>query len=576
MDISVSTELPVRPPRKFLPEGFKLSTWDFLAPYYQALLDEELSSAAMLENWLIKWSELDSVVGEEIRWRYVNTSTDTNNEEAKKALEEFQTQIAPKQIAMDFQLLQKLLNCPHTNRLDQEEYRIYLRGARKKKEIFRAENIPFMQEIALLNNNYDVITGKMSIVHEGKEMSLAQAANFQKSPDRALREKIYRQVVERRIQDSKELNDLMDNLLMKRNQVSKNAGYKNFRDYQFDALGRFDYTADDCFRFHAAIEKVFKPILNKQAEKRRKELGLEVLRPWDMDVDVKGREALKPFSTVNEFLEKTITCLNRVDPYFGSRLNIMNEMKYLDLEARVGKAAGGYNMGMPEMGVPFIFMNASMSESDIRVLTHEAGHAVHSFLSHPLKINEFKEFPSEVAELASMSMELFGMTHWDVFFDNAEDLKAARKRHLEGIFATFSSVSVNDSFQHWMYENPDHIADERCLKYAELYEKYNNDVTEWEGLEKFKAHNWQRIMHVYHMPFYYIEYAFAQLGAVAMYKQFKSDPVKAIANYKKALSLGYTKSIGEIYEAAGIRFDFSEAYVSEIVGFLAEEYEALG
>jgi oligoendopeptidase F len=367
----------------------------------------------------------------------------------------------------------------------------------------------------------------------------------------------------------------MNKLVAIRNQKAINASYKNFRDYQFDALGRFDYTADDCKSFHNAVAKTVVPIVSEFDENRKSSLGYDVLKPWDLDVDEQNKAPLQPFNSVNEFISKTTECLNRVDPYFGSRLEIMKEMNYLDLDARMGKANGGYNMTMPEMGVPFVFMNANMSETDIRVLTHEMGHAVHSFLSHPLELNSFKSFPSEIAELASMSMELFCMDNWDVFYSNEEERNTAKKRHIKGIFKTFTGVCVIDSLQHWMYENPTHTADERAAKYFELSKKYSSTVVDWTGLEDYKSRSFQKVLHIYQVPFYYIEYAYAQLGAIAMYKQFKDNPSQAIENYKNALALGYTKSIGEVFKVAGIKFDFSIEYISEMMNFLKGEYDKL-
>jgi len=383
------------------------------------------------------------------------------------------------------------------------------------------------------------------------------------------------QMLERRQLDEGKLDILLDKMIAKRHQISQNAGFDNFRDYQFDALNRFDYTAKDCFSFHHAIEKAVVPVQNEILKNRKQTLQLEVLKPWDLEVDINGKEPLKPCIDIHEFVNKNIDCLNLVDPYFGSRLEIMKEMNYLDLDARKGKAGGGYNMTMPEIGVPFIFMNANLTENDIRVMTHEAGHAVHSFLAHPLKLNSFKSTPSEVAELASMSMELFCLDNWNVFYKSEIDRNAAIRRHFEGIIGTFLSVSTIDLFQHWLYENPSHTHEERNNYYSALQARYGSSIIDWSGLENQKKYAWQRVLHIYHVPFYYIEYAFAQLGAIAMYKQYKENKSKAITNYKNALKLGYTKSIGEIYKVAGIQFDFSEQYVADTIGFLKEEYDAL-
>lgn len=566
--------LPQRDKRSFFSEDFKITTWEALEPYAKNLLQRDIQSIEDMKALLVDASEMEKICGEDYRWRYIKTSVDTTNEESKNALEYFIIHINAKLAEFWFELSNKIISSTFIDNLD-EEYYIMIRSMKKEVEIFRKENIEIDQKNELLVNEYDAITGNMSITVDGKEYSFSQANAFLKSNNRDLRKDVYDKMYERESKDYEALDNMLNEMIGLRHQKAINAGYKNFRDYQFDNLGRFDYTPDDCKTFHNSISKTVVPILKEFDTLRMASLGYGELRPWDLDVDENNKAPLKPFSTVDEFINKNIECLNRVDPYFGSRLEIMTQMQYLDVEARKGKANGGYNMSMPEIGVPFVFMNANMTESDIRVMTHEMGHAVHSFLSHPLKLNSFKSTPSEIAELASMSMELFCMDNWDVFYNNESDMKAAKRRHLKGIIKIFSSVCSVDSLQHWMYENPTHNVNERQEYHLSLSNKFSSNLVDWSGYEHDKKHSYQGVLHIYHVPFYYIEYAFAQLGAIAMYKQFKKDSKQAIQNYKKALSLGYTKSIGEIYKTAGIRFDFSEAYVADMIGFLKQEYDSL-
>jgi oligoendopeptidase F len=566
--------LPQRDKRSFFPEDFITTTWSEVEPYIKNLLDREINSKEDLKKLLLDNSEFEKIIGEDYRWRYVKTSVDTTDEVAKTKLEYYIMNLSPKLHEAFFEISKKIVSSSFINEMG-AEYAIYIRGLKKEIEIFRKENIELSQKEDLLANDYDSVTGTMSVKIDDKEYSIPQAHAFLKRTDRKLRQDVYEKTVARESQDHEKLDEIMNKLVAIRNQKAINASYKNFRDYQFDALGRFDYTADDCKSFHNAVAKTVVPIVSEFDENRKSSLGYDVLKPWDLDVDEQNTAPLQPFNSVNEFISKTTECLNRVDPYFGSRLEIMKEMNYLDLDARMGKANGGYNMTMPEMGVPFVFMNANMSETDIRVLTHEMGHAVHSFLSHPLELNSFKSFPSEIAELASMSMELFCMDNWDVFYSNEEERNTAKKRHIKGIFKTFTGVCVIDSLQHWMYENPTHTADERAAKYFELSKKYSSTVVDWTGLEDYKSRSFQKVLHIYQVPFYYIEYAYAQLGAIAMYKQFKDNPSQAIENYKNALALGYTKSIGEVFKVAGIKFDFSIEYISEMMNFLKGEYDKL-
>jgi oligoendopeptidase F len=360
-----------------------------------------------------------------------------------------------------------------------------------------------------------------------------------------------------------------------RHQVAHNAGFGNFRDFMFASLGRFDYTPQDCFDFHAAIGSTLVPVISALDRERKAHLGLEALKPWDLDVDESGKPPLEPFKTGEELLEKTIQCFYRLDTFLGDCLVTMRTMKRLDLESRKGKAPGGYNYPLDETGVPFIFMNATSSLRDVVTMLHEGGHAVHSFLTHPLPLGAFKHPPSEVAELASMSMELISMDHWDLFFSEADELRRAKRTHLESVLETFPWVATIDKFQHWVYENPTHTLAEREANWLRIFNEFNQQEVSWAGLEPYKAVLWQKQLHLYEVPFYYIEYAMAQLGAIAMWKQYKQDPQAALAGYKAALSLGYTQSIGEVYAAAGIRFDFSPEYIKSLADFVQAEMAKL-
>jgi oligoendopeptidase F len=437
--------------------------------------------------------------------------------------------------------------------------------------MFRAENMPLLSEMNIKQSHFDEITGAQSIHYKKQELTLQQATVYNKSNDRAEREEVFRLTGERRLQDATELDNLFTELIKMRHQIALNAGYKNFIEYQFDALGRFDYTQEDCLEFHRAVKNTVVPVLNRLSEERKEQLGYDVLRPWDTDVDVTGKAPLQPVKNSEELIDKTITCFNQLDPYFGERLQIMKKMNYLDLDSRMGKGPGGYNMTMPEIGVPFIFMNSANTELDLVTMVHEGGHAVHTFLSHPLELTVFKEVTSEIAEVASMGMELMSMEHWDIFYANTADLNRAKKNHLSLIVNILAKTCVGDSFQFWLYNNPNHTIEERRKKWKELFLQYSPSNIDWTGCEEYLETGYQKILHFYVVPFYYIEYAFAQLGAIALWKNFKANPEKTIANYKQALSLGFTKPIPEFYETAGAKFDFSEQYIASLVNFLDEQ-----
>lgn len=389
--------------------------------------------------------------------------------------------------------------------------------------------------------------------------------------DRAKREEVYHKISSRRLKDKVALDELFTKLVGLRNQVSLNANFTNFRDYMFRAYGRFDYTPKDCFNFHEAIESEVLPILNDLSKERKTQLGVKELRPWDKAVDAEGREALKAFKDGKELTEKSIECFSKLDPYLGQCLAIMKEMGHLDLESRKGKAPGGYNYPLSEIGVPFIFMNATSTMRDMTTIMHEGGHAVHNFLTKDLELNDFKSPPMEVAELASMAMELISMDQWQIFFPNEEELKRAKREQLEDIIETLPWVATIDKFQHWIYENPTHTFEQRKENWNRIFDQFADNVTDWSGLQEAKDYAWQKQLHLYEVPFYYIEYGMAQLGAIAVWRNYKLDRQKGLEGYMNALKLGYTKSIPEIYKAANIKFDFSKEYIRELMEFVRGE-----
>ncbi len=564
-----------RPPRHYLPEDFHVTDWAALEPFFQELQHRPVGDAAALERWLLDRSELESVLSEDLAWRYIRMTCDTQDEGRAEAFQFFVQEVEPQVAPYDHALNEKLLTSPYLGELSPERYGVFLRSVRRASEIYREENIALKTDISTKQQQYAATVGAMTVTLDGEELTLPRAADRLKSLSRPVREQAWRAIQERRLRDSKPLDQLFTELVSLRHQVALNAGFANFRDYMFAALGRFDYTAEDCFDFHSAIGATVVPLINEFDEARRHDLKLPALRPWDLDVDPSGQPPLRPFQTGAELLEKTITVFQRLNPFLGDCLRTMRQMGHLDLESRKGKAPGGYNYPLDETGVPFIFMNATSSLRDVVTMLHEGGHAVHSFLTRRLPLSADKHPPSEVAELASMSMELMSMDHWDVFFQDPAELRRAKKTHLEGVLETFPWVATIDKFQHWVYENPDHTEAQRHQRWTEIFQNFNQRTVSWSGLEQFRPTLWQKQLHLYEVPFYYIEYAMAQLGAIAMWRNFRQDPAAALAGYQQALSLGYTVPIGEVYAAAGIRFDFSTEYLRQLADFVREEMAAL-
>lgn len=562
-------------PRKFLPENLIVSDWETIEPYFKNLLERKIHSKEEMEKWLKDMSELEAVISEDACWRQIKMTCDTTDKKLEESFNFFCMEIQPKIQPYAFALNKKLVESPFTKELDQEKFFTYLRSVRKSIELFREENIPIQAELAMLQQQYGVITGQMTIEINGYTYTLQQASKFFESHDRKLREEVYRKINERRLQNKEELNKLFSELIKRRNQEALNAGFENYRDYKFKELGRFDYTKEDTFRFHESVKLHVVPLVNKIYQKKKEKLKLDNLRPWDIEAELEGTEPLTPFETGSELLNKSIECFTKLRPFFGDCLHQMNTMNHLDLESRNGKAPGGYNMPLAESGAPFIFMNAARSMHDVTTMVHEGGHAVQSFLTHSLELNSFKEYPMEIAEVASMAMELFTMDHWDVFFDNKEDLQRAKEHQLERVITIFPWIAVIDKFQHWIYENPNHSLEERSQKWMEIFYEFSDNVIDYSGLEKYVENGWQKQLHLYEVPFYYIEYGIAQLGAIGLWMQYKKDPEKALDNYVQALSLGGTKTLPELYKAAGLKFDFSSENIRTLMEFVNEEMEKL-
>ncbi|MBK9636771.1 MAG: M3 family oligoendopeptidase [Bacteroidetes bacterium] len=561
--------------REYLPEKLEVSDWQVVESYFHELLNRNIQGVDELKKWLQNRSELEAFLQEDLGWRYIRMSCDTANEEYSNAFNFFVGEIQPKIAPLSHQLDQFLLGNPYLSLLKGRPYEILLRQVKKRVEIFREANISLFAELQQKEQEFSTISGAMSIEWEGQEITLQQASNFLEQDDRQKREQVYQKIMARRAMDANRLDDLMNELLVIRNKIAANADFNDFRDFMFASLGRFDYDANDCIQFHKAVEKFLVPINEKIDAHHRKELMLDVLKPWDISAAVKGKVPLKPFSSTEDAMTKTIACFHEIDPFLGSCMSQMKQANRLDLDSRKGKAPGGYNYPLYETGLPFIFMNSTNSLRDMVTLVHEGGHAVQSIVDRPLDLVDFKNLPSEIAELASMSMELISMEHWQHYFENDQELKMAKRKHLEDVLKGLPWIACVDAFQHWIYTNPNHTVEERTEAWLKTYERFGSKSVDWSGVEFVKKILWQKQLHIYEVPFYYIEYGFAQLGAIALWRNYRLNPSQTIKQYLDALKMGYTASISEVYEKAGVRFDFSEDYVRELAGFVNEEWEKL-
>ena len=560
-----------RYPRKFVAEDLQIQKWADVASYFEKLLEIPIHSVSELEEWLKNRSEIESIVAEDYHWKYIHQSCDTNNPQKEAALSYFLSDIMPEWMSHSNKLNQKVINCPYLEQLDPIRYKIYLRNLRNEVALFREENIALQTKVDQLANEYGKISGAMTIEHEGQTLTLQQAQKLLQSEDRNLRQNIFEKIQSRRLADCERLEELFDKMLKIRHQIAINAGFDNYRDYMMRSLGRFDYGVKDCEDFHQSIAHVITPILKKIYSERVQKLQLTELKPYDLDVPYPNEHPLRPFQNSSELIQKSIESLNEIDTYFGDCISIMQLMKHLDLDSRVGKRPGGYNMPLPEIGVPFIFMNATGTQQDLVTMVHESGHAIHSFLTKDLTYQFDKEFGSEVAELASMSMELLTMDYWHHFYPNPDDLHKAKREQMFRILSILPWIAIVDQFQHWIYTHPNHTREERRATWREIQERYSTGEISWKGYEHFLDFSWHKQLHIFEVPFYYIEYGIAQLGAVGVWKNYKMNAKKAVSDYKSALSLGGKVSIPEVYHTAGIAFDFSEKHIQSLSSLLESE-----
>ncbi len=561
--------------RNYVKKDFKVSTWEQLKPYFDELKQRPINSVEEFEKWLRDYSELGAVISEDMAWRYIKMTCDTGSAELRDRYNDFVQNIEPKMAPVTNDLNKKIMAVPYREQLSKEGYIIYLRSIKNSIELFREENIPLNTQLQELEQQFGAISGEQSIEYNGEKITLQKASVYLKDLNREVRRDVFVRIQKRRAEDEDTLNELFDKLIALRHQVARNAGFENYRDYKHRSLARFDYSVQDCLDFHEAVRQHAVPLLNAHDEQRKRKLQLDEYRPWDTSVDEDGLPPLKPFSSSREMIDKTIACFNKLDPFFGDCIRTMEKMGRLDLESRLGKSPGGYQYPLYETDVPFIFMNSVGLHRDMVTMVHEGGHAIHSFLDKDLELVEFKSPPSEVAELASMSMELLSMEHWDEFFKDPEELKRAKRQQLEGVMDTLPWIACIDKFQHWIYLHPGHSVKKRYEAWRKIVADFASSVVNYEGFEESLNRRWQVQLHLYEVPFYYIEYGFAQLGAIAVWRNYKQDAQAAIRDYKKALALGYTKTIPEIYAAAGIKFDFRPAYIKELMDFVKGEYDKL-
>jgi oligoendopeptidase F len=563
------------PTRHFVPAVFDPSDWTAIEPLMRALLDRPLASAADLEKWLLDYSELASVLDEYRARRYIDMSCHTDDAEIEKRYMHYVQEIEPKVKPLDFALKKRLVDSPHRQQLRAPKYDLLQKHWKADVDIFRQINVPLETELIRLTTEYDKITGAMTVEFEGQQCTMPKLAKFLEEPDRNLRQRAWMEFTDRRLQDSDRIEDLFDQMLPLRNELAANAGFANYRQFIWVEKRRFDYTPQDCLQFSSAIEQCCVPVMRKLDQQRAQMLGLDKLRPWDLAVDPKNRPPLKPFAEgdTDRLVARTKSIFDMLSPALGEQFDSLRINRNLDLDSRKGKAPGGYQESLNESRQPFIFMNATGTQRDVKTLLHEGGHAFHAIASANEPLMFLRHAPMEFCEVASMAMELLGSEHFDVFYDSQEQARARRKQ-LEGIVTLLPWIATIDSFQHWIYTHPGHSRQQRAAEWLALSDRFAS-VLDWTGHERARSASWQAQLHLFHVPFYYVEYGIAQLGALQLWLKAKSDPAAALSNYRAALALGGTRSLPELFTAAGIHFDFSIRTLEPLMNAVENELDRL-
>ncbi|MDZ4620260.1 M3 family oligoendopeptidase [Bacillus cereus] len=539
------------------------------------LLNKMISSKLDLENWLKEQSKVIWDIEEQLRSHYIAFQCNTDDEEIKDTFEHDQQFVKPLLKRYQNLLDNKYLESPFRMELDSNVYGLLDTKIKNAQKLFCEENIELEIKEDKLVTEYFEITGGLSGIWDGEEKTITELQSYLQDSNRDTRKKAKTIISEQFLSVEKELQNILNQLIEIRHQKAKNIQLENYRDYMFKKYERFDYSAIDCYELAESIRKYVVPLKDKILLEKKDKLQLDTLRPWDVSAVTPDQKVLKPIANENDLIEKSTHIFNKLDVEFSALLNRMYKHNCLDLTSRKGKAAGGFCEYLPASQLSYIFMNLNYTQDDIVTFIHEMGHSIHNELIKPLKLRQYIEIPAETAELASMTMELFSLNYWDTFYTDKKDLKQAKINFFKDVISYLPIMLIVDQFQHWLYENPSHTSEERNEKYLQLQKHYQSSVIHIDGYENWIATSWLPVLHIFEVPFYYIEYAIAQLGALQMYKQYKEDPKQALENYKKALSLGSSQSIKEVYDAAGIRFDFSGETIKELMLFVEKELELL-
>jgi len=561
------------------PDAFRDATLDGVVPYYRELAERPLGD---VEAWLADWSRLESLFSDAETAAQIAYDRDTTDPEKEAAALRFSSEISPQLEPWRVRLAERAVQSGYTR----PDLQTTVRRWRNEIELFREENVPLFAELEKLSSRYSKITGGMTVDWEGERLTPSQVRPYAAAGDRTVRERAFRAFFRPYVDAHHELAAVFDRMYELRQQAARNAGFDSYRDFAHRQKHRFDYTPADCERFHDAVERTVVPAVERIYRRRARLLGLDgEVRPWDaVDnhvavPDPLGRPPVRPFSTQEELVRAAQRVFDRVDPELGGFFGRMVEAGMLDLMARPGKAPGGYCATLPHRGLPFIFMNSSGIANDVDTLLHESGHAFHALeaLSHLPLIFQWHA-GSEMAEVASMSMELLGSPYLERAaggFYTAEEARRARYAHLEELLVGIAHIASVDAFQHWIYTSGEGgDAQARDQAWLRIRDRFQRGI-DWSGCEAERIARWYEQIHFFNYPFYYIEYGIAQLGALQVWRNALGDRREAVAAYKRALALGGSRPLPELYAAAGAQLVFSAEEMAPLVELVEEELDSL-
>ncbi len=551
--------------------------WSQIEPYYHELADRPLTHADV-DQWLLDWTKLAELIGESYTRLWVATTVDTTDEAGVKRFHAFLSDIMEKVDPAEQKLREKLL----ANGLSPAGFEIPLRNIRTDAELFREANVPLNTKEQKLGNEYDRVIGAQTVQWEGKELTLPQLKPIFHTADRPTREQVWRLEEARRKADRETLNQLWQQFMDLRLKQAANAGYKDYRAYRWLQFKRFEYTPEDCLTFHDAIEKAVVPAANRIYQRLQQKLGVESVRPWDLDRDdvyPPSRPPLHPFQTIEELENKAEAIFKRVDPYLAGHFTTMRRENLLDLDNRKGKAPGGYCTDLFVAKRAFIFMNSVGIHDDVQTLLHEAGHAFHAFESVKLPYVQQRNIPIEMCEVASMSMELLCapyLTTAEGGYYTPANAARARIEHMQQMILFWPYMAVVDAFQHWAYMNHQAASDPaNCdAEWDALWQRFIPGV-DWSELDEARKTGWHRKSHIFTAPLYYVDYGLAQVGAVQVWRNAIQDQARAVQQYREALALGGTRPLPELFAAAGARFAFDVDTLSELVELIETTMQQL-